>query len=369
MKIGIMLRHMSQHGGGVMVYTNNLLREILSIDSPHEFILLYNDSKFVETYSTMGRVREVSIGKAPSIMWDQINVRRAEKREKLDLIFNPKYSLPLRAKGRTVFVSHGLDWYVMPWGSRWIDRLSHKYLVPRYAKKADSIIAVSETTRQHVVEYLNVDPDRVQTIYLGVDEAFREPITRDKLDEVRRKYRLPEKYFLYVGQIYPPKNFGRLIQAYAKVGPELGIHLVVAGTHTWLCEDEIALIDKLGISDWVIRPGWIDRITLPSFYRMAEALLLPSLYESCGIPILEGMASGCPVVTSDRYGTAELAADAAILVNPDEIESIADGMRRSVTDETLRQQCIEAGRNRAAEFHWKKCATETLDILEKTVQA
>ena len=365
MKIGIMLRHLDQHGGGVLVYTRNLLRELVALDSPHEFVLIYRNPQLLGTYRHHPRVQEVVVEAPNVLLWDQLAVRRVEKREKLDFIFNPKYSLPLLAECKTVFVCHGLDWFVMPWGSRWIDRLSHRYLIPRYAHKADAIIAVSHTTREHVMRYLGVSERRVSTVYLGVDDAFRKTIEQEKLEEIRRMYQLPKRFFLYCGQIYPPKNFGRLLQAYARVGPEMGISLVVAGTHTWLCADELALIDKLGISSCVIRPGWIDRDTLPAFYALAEALLLPSLYEACPSPILEAMSSGCPVVTANRYGTQELAGEAAVLVDPENVENIAEGIRQVAMDADLRVRLIEAGRKRADGFSWNKCARETLQVLEK----
>jgi glycosyltransferase involved in cell wall biosynthesis len=368
MKIGIMLRHYNQHGGGVWVYTRNLLREMLALDTPHEFVLLYQDPRLVGTYSSNGgRVREVAI-EVPSIfLWDQLAVWWAEKKEKLDLIFNPKYSLPLMAKCRRVFVCHGLDWYVMPWGSKWIDRLNHNYLIPRYARKADAIIAVSNITRQHVVEYLGVDEDRVHTVYHGINEAFRKPISEEELEKARQTYRLPERFFLYVGQIYPPKNFGRLLHAYARAGPNLGISLVVAGEHRWLCGEELALINRLSLSQWVIQTGWIDHDTLPAFYALAEALLLPSLYESFGIPLIEAMSSGCPVVTANRYATRELAEEVGVLVDPEDVDSIAEGMHCVVTDHSLRQRLIKAGRKRSYEFSWKKCAEETLKVLENVL--
>jgi glycosyltransferase involved in cell wall biosynthesis len=361
-----MLRHMGQHGGGVLVYTHNLLREMLTLDTPHEFVLLYQEPSWLGSFSKGhgSRVRELVLGKLPSFMWDQWLVPQAEKKEKFDLIFNPKYSLPLLSRSRTVFVCHGLDWYIMPWGSKLMDRLNHRYLIPRYSQKADAIIAVSNTARQHLIEYLGVEEDRTYTIYHGVDEAFERPVPTEKLDEVKCTYRLPDHFFLYCGQIYPPKNFGRLVQAYAQTGPKLGISLVVVGSHTWLCEKEIALIEQLGISQWVLWLEWIDHETLPAFYALAEALVLPSLYEAFGLPLLEAMASGCPIVTSDRYGTAELACDAAVLVDPEDVESIADGMRRVVSDQNLRQQLRGVGRERAKDFSWKKCAKETLTVLE-----
>lgn len=369
MRIGIMLRHYDQHGGGVWVYTRNLLREMLALDTPHEFVLIYQDPKFVGTYGNGDRIREISV-KAPNIvLWDQLAVPRVERREKLDLIFNPKYSLPLMARCPTVYVCHGCNAFVMPWGSKWIDRLNHRFLTPRYVQKADAIIAVSNTTREGLIEYLGADENQVHTIYHGVGEGFREPIAEERLKEVRRIHRLPERFFLFCGQIYPPKNFGRLIQAYAQVGPELGIPLVVAGGQQWGkdCRAELDLIDKLGISRWMLQPGWIDHDTLPAFYALAEALLLPSLYEACPSPLLEAMATGCPVVTADRYGTAELVDQAAILVDPEDVDSIGNGMRLVVTDPDLRSRLIEAGRKRASAFNWRKCAEQTLQVLEGVV--
>jgi glycosyltransferase involved in cell wall biosynthesis len=288
------------------------------------------------------------------------------QRHGIDVLFNPKYSIPLRARCRTVWVCHGLDWYVMPWGSRLVDRLSHRFLVPRYARKADAIVAVSEVTRRHVMKYLAVPPDRVATVYSGVDDVFRRPLPQSRRDEIRRKYSLPERFLLYAGAIYPPKNFTRLVQAYARVGPERGIPLVVAGgENRFLSEGELRQPEALGIAEWVRWPGWIEQEELAGFYAMAEALLLPSIFESCGLPVLEAMAAGCPVVTADRYGTKELAEGAAVLVEPESVESIADGIRRALEDTTLRAELIAAGRVRSRDFTWRRCAKETLGVLER----
>ncbi len=368
MRIGIMLRHMTQHGGGVLVYTENLLREMLELESPHEFVLLYRDASQMGRFGDLDRVEEVLVESPHILLWDQWSMRQIARRQKLDLIFNPKYSVPLYADCKTVFVSHGMDWYVMPWGSKWADRMSHRHLIPRYARSADHIIAVSDTTRNHLIEFLGLPESKVQTIYLGVDEAFRRTKTEAELESVRSHYKLPEKFFLYAGQIYPPKNFGRLVRAYAQVGPELGIPLVVAGKHTWLCEDEVGEIDRLGIADWVIRPGWIDRDAIPGFFALAHALLMPSLYEACPLPIIEAMASGCAVVAGNRHGTAELAGDAGVLVDPDEVDDIAAGIRRIATDPALRESLIENGHRRASEFSWPKCARQTLDVLDNVLR-
>ena len=175
---------------------------------------------------------------------------------------------------------------------------------------------------------------------------------------------------LYAGAIYPPKNFTRLVRAYARVGPQRGVPLVVAGgENRFLSEGELREPDALGISTWVQRPGWFEQEELAGVYAMADALLLPSLFESCGLPVLEAMAAGTPVVTADRYGTKEIAEGAAVLVDPESVDSIAEGIRRVLDDPALRTHLIEAGRERSRAFHWSRCATETLRVLEQVAAA
>jgi glycosyltransferase involved in cell wall biosynthesis len=282
------------------------------------------------------------------------------------VLYNPKYSIPLRAPCPSVWVCHGLDWYVMPWASRFADRLSHRFLVPQYAARAGAIIAVSEVTRRHVLQYLPAPAERVPVVYSGVDDVFRRPVDPGRLRAIRAKYSLPERFLLYAGAIYPPKNYTRLIRAYARVGPERGIPLVIAGgENRFLSEGELREPEALGIGEWVRRPGWVEQEELAAFYAMADALLLPSLFESCGLPVLEAMAAGCPVVTADRYGTKELAEGAAVLVDPEDVDAIAAGIRRILDDASLRDRMIAAGRERSRSFTWERCARDTLAVLER----
>jgi glycosyltransferase involved in cell wall biosynthesis len=365
-RIGVMLRHYDQHHGGVRVYTRKLLRALLDLRSGHEFVLLYRSPDPVGTYGGEPGVKEVVLPARSVIAWDQLAVPAAVTRHGIDVLFNPKYSIPLRAGCPAVWVCHGLDWYVMPWASRFVDRLSHRFLVPRYAARAGAIIAVSEVTRQHVMQYLRVPPERVVTVYSGVDDVFRQPPDESRLREIRLKYSLPERFLLYAGAVYPPKNFTRLVRAYARVGPERGIPLVVAGgDNRFLSERELREPEALGISDWVRRPGWVEQEQLAGLYALADALLLPSLFESCGLPVLEAMAAGCPVVTADRYGTKELAERAAVLVDPESVDGIADGIRRVLDDVGLRAELVAAGRERSRAFRWARCAAETLQVLER----
>jgi glycosyltransferase involved in cell wall biosynthesis len=365
MRLGIMLRHFDQHEGGVKVYTRELLNAIVRANTRHEIILLYRDRKLLGTYGSVQGVSEVLLEGGPIVYWDQVKVPGAVRKLGIDVLFNPKYSIPLHAGCRTAWVCHGLDWYVMPQASRWIDRLNHRLLIPQYAAKSDAVIAVSETTRDHVMKYLDVPAERVHTIYSGLSGAFHSPVEQSQLEDARRRFHLPPRFLLYCGAVYPPKNFTRLIRAYAKVGPARGVPLVIAGgSNRFLSARELLEPQRQNVADWVHTIGWLDNADLPAIYRLAEGLLLPSLYESVGMPVMEAMACGCPTLTADRYGTRELAHGAALLVDPESVVGIAAGIVRLLEDMPLRRRLRAAGLERAQNFTWQRTATEVMEVLE-----
>lgn len=365
MRLGIMLRHFDQHEGGVKVYTREVVRSLVEINRRHEILLLFRNRKRLGTYQGVAGVQEVLLEGGSILHWDQLKVPRAVRDYGIDVLFNPKYSIPLRARCKTAWVCHGMDWYAMPEASPFFDRLSHRFLVPRYAAKADAVISVSDITREHLLKYLQVPPQRIHTIYSGLSDAFRTRASPERLAEVRREFSLPPRFLLYCGAIYPPKNFTRLIQAYAKVGPAQGVPLVIAGGgNRYLSARELDEPKRQNISEWVRWPGWIDNHDLPAIYQLADGLLLPSLYESVGMPIMEAMASGCAVLTADRFGTKEIAGNAAVLVNPESVDAIAAGIDRLLNDQQLRAAIIRAGYEREKRFTWTNTAAELLQVLQ-----
>ena len=359
-----MLRHLDQHPGGVKAYTRRLLTALLARDD-HEYVFFYHDPKVIGTFAGHPRVLEMAMPTRSRALWDQVAVPLAARRTGIDVLFNPKYSMALAAPCPNVWVCHG---YNRPFHRRDLpfgDWVNFRFALPRYAAKASGIVAVSETTRQHVIEYMGVPAERVHRVYLGVDDVFRRPVTPAAVKQAREKHALPERFFLFAGSLYPPKNFARLVRAFARVGPSNGVHLVVAGgDNRFLCEADRRLPEELGISDWVRWTGWVPQDELPTFYAAATALVMPSLYEACPGPVLEAMAVGCRVVTSDRFGSKEVADGNAILVDPENVEAIAEGMTHALTENGRRDGFIARGRIRAAEFTWGRCARETLTVLE-----
>lgn len=368
MRIGVMLRHLGEHGGGVDIYTRRLLAEMLRLPGSNEFVFLYRKPEQAGAFGAHANLRELVLDAPSKLFWDQVTVPATVRRERIDLLFNAKYSLPLLSPKPGVFVIHGMDWYEMPWGSKWQDRLSHRFLVPRYVAKAASVICVSESVRRQLIELFGTAPEKVSTVYYGVDQDFFEEDPPGAEAALRARFDLPGPYFLFVGQIYPPKNMRRVLEAYAKVGPARGIHLAIAGEHRWLCEQEMERMQAPDLARWVRLCGWSDRPTLRALYRGATALLFPSLYEGFGLPIVEAMASGCPVITSNVWSMKELAEGAALLVEPIETAAIEAAMVRIAGDEGLRQDLIARGRERVRSFSWHRCAVETMRVLETAVE-
>jgi glycosyltransferase involved in cell wall biosynthesis len=360
-----MLRHIGQHPGGVVVYTTQLLRAMLALGSGHEFVFFFQRPPPPNLVPESAGVRHVVVPMTPRLLWDQVALPLAVRRECIDVLFNPKFSIPLAVTCRTAWVCHGLDWYVMPWASRLPDRISHSVLVPQYAKKADAIITVSATVRDHALEYMNVRPQQLHVVHSGAHDRFRQPASAATQQALKARFNLPERFVIFVGALYPPKNFTRLLQAYAASGPARGYHLVVAGgTERFLAAHEVELSKKLGLQDWVHCVGWLAQEDLATLYSMATGMLMPSLYEACPLPIIEAMAAGCPIVTADRYGSSELAGDAALLIDPESVESIATGIGRLLDDATLRSELVERGRRRSAPMTWESTARNTLQVLE-----
>ena len=366
MKIGIMLRHAEQHHGGVLIYTHNLLREMLVLETPHEFVLLYQNPRLIGTYADGGRVREIAQKAPTAVAWDQLVIPWLDRKEKFDVIFNPKFTVPFLSQAKKVFVLHGSEWFVIPEAYLWYDRLYTHTLTSLYCRNADAIITVSNVVKEDIVRFTEVKPEKVIPVHNGYDpHRFRVITDTQCLAEVRQTYNLPEHFILWTGQLYPPKNIGRLIQAFAKVKDDIPHTLVFAGEKRWRYKEDLALIERLGINDRIHFTGWVSHDDLPIFYNLADMFVLPSLYEGFGIPLLEAMACGCPVLTSTTGSPPEVVQEAGYLVDPMNADDIASGIREVLSNTELRRALVAKGLERVKEFSWEKCARETLNVLEK----
>jgi glycosyltransferase involved in cell wall biosynthesis len=360
-----MLRHYEQHEGGVRIYTQNLLPRLFSMDSKNTYVLMYQNPNLLGTYSAYPNVEEVVLSIPGKILWDQLAVPWIAKKKRLDLVFNPKFTIPFLCRARKVFVLHGSDWFVIPEGYPWYDRWYFRKSVPLYCRYADAFISVSHATKKDVVRFTGVDPDKVIPIYHGFDHG-RFHVIQDiaVLETVGQKYQLPKQFILWVGQIYPTKNFGRLLQAFSQIKDKIPHQLVIVGEHLWGAEDALQMIRDLKIHDRVLFTGWVSHDDLPALYNLAELFVMPSLYEGFGIPLLEAMACGCPVLTSKTASPPEVMDGAAYLVDPLEVNEIAKGTLEVLSSFPRREEMIKRGLQRVKSFSWESCAKKTLAVLE-----
>jgi glycosyltransferase involved in cell wall biosynthesis len=238
---------------------------------------------------------------------------------------------------KTVMVLHGTERFFYDKFHPKSDRLYFRTVYPYFLKRAFAIIAVSERGRQDIIKIMGIEPSKIKTVHLAVDPIFRRTQDEKYLDEIRNKFKLPQRYIISVGHIYPGKNIGRLFMAFARVRREHDIKLIVAGSKKWKYQKDMELIKSLNIDAHVQLLGFVSHHDLVGLYNLAEMAVLPSYYESFPAIPLEANACGCPVVTSNTGGMPESAGDAAAYVDPLDVEDITDKMMRVLSDEDLRR--------------------------------
>lgn len=369
MRIGIMLRALDEKGG-IGVYADNIVRELLTLDRENEYVLFFRTGEKLGRFSRFRNATECLVRAPHKAVWDQFAVPVACRRERIRVLFHPKFTVPFLAPCKTVMVVHGADWflpdqarYYSPWDVRYI-----RLVMPWYFRKADKVLSVSKLTTENFHSVLDLPPDKLETVYFGPARNFAPVRSPEELDRVRRRYGLPERFILTLTKLGDGnrKNFGGLVEGYARYHEkaEDPIRLVVGGKDCHRLVEEYRLpADGYGAD--LVFPGWIDQSDLPALYSMAELFLYPSNLEAFPIPITEAMACGTPIVTSRANGLEELAGDAALLVDPGDPEEIAEGIARVSGSPGLKDSLSRRGLARASFFSWEKCARRTLEILEE----
>jgi glycosyltransferase involved in cell wall biosynthesis len=286
----------------------------------------------------------------------------------------PAMLAPIRSSLPIVVNIHDLAIIRFPRKFRRWHRTFTGYLLPRVVRSATAIVSLSEATKADLIELLGVPPDRISVIPCGISDSFA-PLAADDahLSAVRERYNLPEDYAITVGAIEPRKNLPRLLRAFDSLRrgrPEFrDVTLLHVGPAGWLASDVSHTISELGLQERVRFLGYVPNDDLSALYQLARVSVYPSLFEGFGLPVLEAMASGCPVVTSSCSSMPEVAGGAAVLVDPLSEESIADGLARVWGDDRLRESLIARGRARAARFTWASVARETMQLYDRVLAA
>jgi len=296
------------------------------------------------------------------ILWEQSVQPWVAWQERLDLLHALAYVAPVVVSCPTVVTVHDLSFVRYPDGFRPLNRLYLQTMTRRSVFRAGRVIADSFSTRDDLVRLWGVPAERIVVVHIGVESEYR-PAPAAVVEAFRRQRGLPERFVFYLGTLEPRKNVTAAVEAFARWVQASGDRetwLVVAGAKGWYYESIFARVQGLGLSDRVWFPGYVPTSELPDWYRAAEVFIYPSLYEGFGLPPLEAMACGVPVITSNTSSLPEVVGDAALLVNPYDIDAIADALARLLEDAELRQRLREAGLARARLFSWERTARETI---------
>ncbi len=363
-KVGVMLRHVTAPGG-VTVFTKRVMRYLLTHPDGIEYHLLYSDDAQREVFADLPATHVVLRDPA-RLRWDQVTAPRYAEEHGLALLFNPKFSVPLFSSVPTLIVIPGREQLAMAHVFPWYNRIYNSISVPAFCRSATALITHTQVGKEDCV-MMGASPERVHVVPHGVDTYLR-PVPEAAKTALRDKLGLPRPYILFLGGISPLKNIGNLLRAFALVGATHNVDLVLAGFKRWSFERELAPIRELGLEERVKYVGYVADEDLAALYSGAECLALPSWYEGFGIPILEAMACGCPVVTSSgRHAAPEVAGGAALLVDPADPGAIAAGLSQVLDDPKLRAELIAKGLVRGPRFNWDNTGRLTAEVVRSLV--
>jgi len=378
MNIGIDIRVLARGTRtGVEEYTINLLSELLPLEPKINFKLFYNAYQKVQLnypWLSLNNVQLKDFRIPNRLFFMAARYANQPRVDKLlggfDLYFNTHFfTAPLSVGFRKVITFHDLSFERYPYFFSRRKRLWQRFLMAaqQEAKKADKIIAVSQSTKDDLINLYGLEPGKIKVIYSGVGKQFR-PLKQGSEASIRilaSKYNLPDKFVLYFGTIEPRKNLIGLIKAFELLRAKLDLKLVIAGAKGWLEQDVFRVARESKYRSDIFFTGFVEEIDKPALYNSAELFVYPSFFEGFGFPPLEAMACGLPTIVSHTSSLPEVVGQGALMIDPYNIDELAWAMEMALTDNDLREHLIKKGIEQAKKFSWPRCARETLKVLIK----
>ncbi len=373
-RIGIDYTAAVKQRAGIGRYTRNLIGALAEVDAQNEYALFVaggrTEKDDLRSWPANFRVRSVPLSdRWMHILWQRLRlpVPVQAVTGPLDLFHSPDFVLPPTGRTPTILTVHDLSFLrvpecYLPGFRRYLERA-----VTRAVGRAEWILADSESTRRDLMGLMAVEPDRVSVIYPGVEPRFHPVRDSEVLNRVRDHYNLPERFVLGLGTLQPRKNFPGLVDGFGRLVQGIGngeLQLVVVGSKGWMCEDTYAAAAKVGLEDRVHFPGFVEDDDLPALYSLAVAFAFPTWYEGFGLPVLEAMACGTPVVTADNSSLPEVVGQAGLLVDAGDADALAGALARLLGDEALRAQLAAAGIEQARQFTWTAAARQLLTVYQ-----
>ncbi|MFH1484828.1 MAG: glycosyltransferase family 1 protein [Chloroflexota bacterium] len=370
MRIGIDYTSAATQRAGIGRFTKELVGALLEMDRESRYLLVKPSDGEVclpprENLSVYTLPFNERLG---TILWHRLGLPLPIDflTGRLDIYHSPDFVLPPLRHGKTLLTIHDLSFLIHP-------ECAHPKLaeymsraVPRSLRRATLVHANSENTKKDLIELLNIAPEKIEVVHEGVTPRFTRVTDGTALGQMRAKYGLEQPFILSVGTLEPRKNHGRLIQAHSMLKKRgLPHSLIIAGGKGWLYDETLSLPAKLGLAESVRFLGFVPDDELPALISLADAFVYPSIYEGFGLPPLEAMACGTPVVASNTSSLPEVLGDAAVLVDPKNTLSLAEAICRTITDDALRLEMRKRGLSQAARFTWRATAEKILDIYRR----
>ena len=378
MRIAIDGRTILGNRTGVGVYTDRLVRSLLDIDRVNEYTVFLLEENSGLQAPNLRKIAVTGHGwPGANRFWENIILPHYLKKHQTDIYFSPAYVLPILRRSRKftggaskpkfIVTIHDLVGYVYPETFTLKMNLWQRLFVGNAVRTADRILADSEATKRDILKFFRIPDGVIDVVHLPVGERFRNVRDAGKLEEVKKRYALPDRFILYVGTLEPRKNVVRLAKAYGLLPKELRDRypLVLAGAPGWFSSGIIGEIEALNLGDRIRSIGYVDQEDLPAMYTLASVFAYLSLYEGFGAPPLEAMACGTPVICSKSSSLPEVVGDAGVLIDPYDVDQISAQLRKLIEDVQWRNQLIEAGFRRSKKFDPLQMAERVLRIFEE----
>jgi glycosyltransferase involved in cell wall biosynthesis len=373
LRIGIDATAVPVERTGAGNYIFNLVRALARVDRRNEYVVFAQPAFADQLGATPPNVRldlRTFGSRGQRLLWEQAGLPGVVARAGLDLLHSPHYTMPLRLRTRSVVTFCDMTFVLYPELHQPVKRVFFPAIMRWSARRADRLIAISESTGADLSRLWGVPRGRIATIPLAADPEFRMPAQPEIAATVAKYGLRPRGYALYVGVLEPRKSVHRLVEAFAAVASRVpDIDLVIAGKRGWMYDAIFAQVERSGLVERVKFIGFVPQEELPALYAGARVFAYPSRYEGFGLPVLEAMSCGTPVVTSNVSSMPEVAGDGALLVHPDDTAGLADALLRVIQDEALSAELVQRGRVQADRFSWERCARETIEVYHDVVGA
>ena len=357
---------------GVSRYTEALVRELPQVGPDEEYVVFTGAARppvarGFDPGIEWVHARIPTARPEARILWEQTAGATIARRYRLDLVHAPVNVTPLVTGAPRVVTIHDLAFHLYPEQYPGAKQRYLRLMTRLSVQRAARVIAVSEATREDVIRLYGARPEKVVAVPNGMSGDFQ-PLPVEQVEAFRAAQGLPERFILFVGTLQPRKNLETLLRAYALVADEIGWELVVVGATGWSYAPIFETARALGLAERVRFAGYVAGEELPLWYNAAGIFAYPSVYEGFGLPLLEAMACGTPVIAADTSSLPEVVGDAGLLVDPREVDDLANAIRRLAGSETLRDDLAVRGLTRAAAYSWRRTAEETLAVYRDVMR-